>query len=438
MEYLSIGHSLRAWSMCIDIISLTIFYTHVLFIIDSLHMLTGCRDEMNVTIEATDHCIEVTTDLMIQFTDEPLGSEIDTLYLFEEEFEKDIQDGTFLGFISPPSTKQEFRAIYPPVTISELFEQGGGSGNMSPTMTTVESEMLPPVAADADTIDKLIQDHDNAAESSSSEGGSSSTAGIVSAVCIGLVLIGVVLFVFRRRRELNASFKGIRGFEKKEFSPTDDLEEGNAHAGGSKHSSRDEFSSGDSHDSSSMQSYSGSESASQSSESDDDDDSSQSDDSSASSRSSDYNDRVNPYPKTDPNAVHDVEGVARNASRGSAHRKRSSNGSMSSSSKSAGGSRAADDDSSAGSSGWDSSDGNSSVDTSLADSYTGDLSSSHSGRSDENSATYQDQLPSISSPVNNLLTQRGYVFNVCILSFCVSRHKFNNLSSFHCSLDISV
>ncbi len=362
---------------------------------------------MNVTIEDTDHCIEVTTELTIQFEDEPIGSEIDTLYLFEEEFENDIQDGTFLGFISPPSTKQEFRAIYPPVTMSELFEPGGGS-NASPT-STPESEMLPPVVTNVDALDKLIQDHDNAAESSS-EGENLSTAGIVSAVCIGLALIGVALFVVRRRRELNESFKGISGFEKRELSPTDDLEGGNAQDGNSKQSSRDEFSSGKSDDSSSMQSYSGSDSSSQSSQSDDD--SSQSDDdSTASSRSSEYDDRVNPYQKADPNLAHDVEGVARNAGR-SANRMRSSNGSLSSSSKSAGGSRVADDESSAGSSGWDSSDGNSSVDTSLADSYTGDLSSSHSGRSDENSTTLTEQLPYMSNPVDNLLTQRGCVVSV--------------------------
>lgn len=362
-----------------------------------------CREEMNVTIENTDHCIEVTTELMIQFEDEPIGSEIDILYLFEEEFENDIQDGTFLGFISNPSTKQEFRAIYPPVTMSELFEPGGGS-NASPT-STPESEMLPPVVANADTLDKLIQDHDNAAESSS-EGGKSSTAGIVSAACIGLILIGVALFVVRRRQELNKSFKGISGFEKRKFSPTDDLEGGNAQDVDSKHSSRDEFSSGKSDDSSSMQYYSGSESSSQSSQADDD--SSQSDDdSTASSQSSEYDDRVNPYQKADPNLAHDAEGVARNAGRSAANRMRSSNGNMSSTSKSAGGSRAADDESSAGSSGWDSSDGNSSVDTSLADSYTGELSSSHSGRSDENSTTLPDQLPNMSNPVDNLLTQRG-------------------------------
>ncbi len=364
---------------------------------------------MNVTIENTDHCIEVTTELMIQFEDEPIGSEIDILYLFEEEFENDIQDGTFLGLISPPSTKQEFRAIYPPVTMSELFEPGGAS-NATPT-STPESEILPPGVANADTLDKLIQDHDNAAESSS-EGGKSSIAGIVSAACIGFVLIGVALFVVRRRQKMNQSFKGISGFEKRElFSPTDDLEEGNAQNGDSKHSFRDEFSSGKSDDSSSIQYYSGSESSSQSSQSDDD--SSQSDDdSTASSRSSEYDDRVNLYQKADPNSVHDTEGVARNAGRSAANRMRSSNGSMSSSSKSAGGSRAADDESSAGSSGWDSSDGNSSVDTSLADSYTGELSSSHSGRSDENSTTLPDQLPNMLNPVDNLLSQRGYVFYV--------------------------
>lgn len=357
---------------------------------------------MNVTIEATDHCIEVTTDLSIQFVDELIGSEIDTLHLLEEEFENDIQDGTFLAFISPPSTKQEFRAIYPPVTMSELFEPGGG-GNPSPP-TTPESEMLPPVV-NSDTLDKLIQDHDNATKNPP-ERGNSSTAGIVSAVCIGLVLVGVAFFVVRRRRALNESYKGISGFEKKDLGPTYDLEGGIGQEGDSKHSSRDEFSSGESNDSSSMQSYSESERSGQSSESDSD--SSQSDDSSASSRSSEYDDRVNPYQKNDPNVAYDVEGGGRNASRSTAHRKRSSNGSMSSSSKSAGGSRAADDDSSAGSSGWDSSDGNSSVDTSTAESYTGDLSSSHSGRSDDNSATYPNQLPSMSNQVDNLLTQRRY------------------------------
>ncbi|KAL7436999.1 hypothetical protein ACHAXH_003039, partial [Discostella pseudostelligera] len=365
-------------------------------------MEAECRKGMNATIEATDHCIEVTTELTIQFMDEPSGSQIDTLYQFEEEFESDIQDGTFLGFISPPSTKQEFRAIYPPTLLSELFEHGDGGGNVASLPSTIpESETTQ--LADSDTIDKLIQDHDNATESSSSENENSNTAGIVSAVCIGLILIGITLFVVRRRRVLNSTFMGIRGFEKKEFSPTDDLEEGNARGdGGSKHSSRDEFSSGESDDSSSMQSYSSSENSSQSSESSQLDDSSQSnDDSSASSRSEEYDDRVNPYQKSDPNTANDVEGLARNVSR---RQKRLSTGSMSSSSKSAGGSRAADDDSSAGSSGWDSSDGNSSVDTSLADSYTGDLSSSHSGRSDDNTATNPDQLP---PQVGNLLTQRN-------------------------------
>jgi len=195
--------------------------------------------------EEGDHCIQVTTNLTLQFADEPLGSQNETLEYYSTKFQDDLIDGTFYNVIDA-ETQAQVRAVYPapaPVTVVEPGDNVG-SGN------------IPVPAPDNAWLNELIEG--NPAEE---EKKSSNTVGIVSGVCVSLAVVAVIIgaFLYRRRQRYDYDDYSKSGSDSysKDFDAKDDLERG---MGNASRSSRDEFSSGDSQSSSSMQSYSGSES----------------------------------------------------------------------------------------------------------------------------------------------------------------------------------
>ena len=359
---------------------------------------------------------------------------------FETEFNNDIEDGTYYLLIAPPETQEQFRHLYLPPPDGESGENGSGEeGGDSSTPS--------PVPFDPS---RLI---DQAESDNNTDGGSTPIAGIVSGVCVGIVAIGIGLFVYKKRYYNDDDWSSKDSSYKKEFDPENDLEGGNASGrSGSEYSSRDEFSSsGHSQSSSSMQSYSDSDRSSRSSRSTDTgsyssrsnsyttgssftssktgtEDGAGGPASVSASESDSYSSASASAKEKNPTPFQKDENLDENRNRATASTaataataasseidshststrgSRSSRGSKSTSasdpyranvdlmdqdiskgskasSKSSRSSRATptDDDSSAGSSGWDSSDGESSVDTGSVDSYdpntirTGDLDSS--------------------------------------------------------------
>ena len=101
-----------------SIISLYIKYSH-----------TECNpQEIPIPLQSTDHCIQLSTNLTLQFEDEPLNSQDEATLYFETEFNNDIEDGTYYLLIAPPETQEQFRHLYLPPPGEE---SDGGSENGS-------------------------------------------------------------------------------------------------------------------------------------------------------------------------------------------------------------------------------------------------------------------------------------------------------------------
>jgi len=464
-----------------------------------------CSNETTTSLQDTDHCIQVTTNLTISFTNEPLGSEQEALAFFENEFAEDCKDETFHNMIQPDETRDMIRAISLPTP---------------PPPTNVANDI--PTPKPSPGISDAVQPDD--------EEGGSNVAGIVSGVIFGFVFVGLFGFFVYRRGGFSDTKSKDSGSDfsykkNREFDPSADLEGGNIDvnkqgskysSSGSSGSSRDEFSSGDSQSSGSMQSFSGSDSSRSSNDSRSSytSRSSRTSRSSATSRSSRYSTSPSSTSKTPPdtgpesvsasetdsfssasasadaNSPYEGGGVAvtraaalgrarshgsseeddGSARRGSLHSKSDSHGSSSvgdasdprnvmdegssmgsrSSPRSRGSKSSATsshhtgdssepyktnvdlmdveplskstttgEDSSAGSSGWDSSDGDSSVDTGSVDSYdpndlgssaggsTYPSASSSSGDASTSMLTEEQGLPAMMNPAVNPVVQRG-------------------------------
>jgi len=369
-----------------------------------------CSEEIKVEVqlEGTDHCIEVSTNVTLEFFGEPAGSNsTDTIAYFEDRFEMDVESGAFLDLIVPPSTKREFRATY-----SAADPPSAGNA-----METVEP--VPPVVADDNgefDADEFLQQAEDAKNPGGAggdgEGGGSNAAGIAAGVCIGFLVVGVAgFFVYRNRvygrfwwaddkshdgdENSRTNRDGRESYSTPEFGREDGANDlrGRADDDGSEASSRDQISSGGSDsDSSSMASFSGTSES---------DDSSSSGSTSSSSSSSSSNDSVEGTSRVSLSSYQtSVSGagpasLASSTTSGDAPPKGDARGDESNSLRDRAGKRnvarasaaltnsgtPTEDDSSAGSSGWDSSDGESSVDSASVDSYTGDLDSSKDSKS---------------------------------------------------------
>jgi len=220
-----------------------------------------CSPEiLNDTTQDGDHCIQITTNLTLQLTDEPLGTQNETLMHFTDQFGDDLQDGTFYNLILPVDTRMEIRAVYPVPAVVETLPKGNVGDSSATIPTPTPTSWL------------VGFNQQNRGNNDDTKEPSSSVAGIVSGVCVGLLVAGMGFFLYRRRQSYKDDFSkdGSGSYTKKrDFDPANDLEGGavgrNNKGSGSQYSSRDEFSSGESQSSSSMQSYSGSESDSTSS-----------------------------------------------------------------------------------------------------------------------------------------------------------------------------
>ena len=350
----------------------------------------------------------------MEFEDEP--PEYDrtaAIAYFETQFDIDVENGNFHDMIVPPSTKEEFRTIY----ISTAPVAPG----YNTTMTNDSSF----------DVDEFIADSE-ASEGDRAEGGPNK-AGIAVAVCIGVAVVGIIGFLVHRRRsshtwgwfddkshdgEAGKSKDGRESYATPDFDAVegdmkaraeDDRDgDGSSDSSSSSSSSRDRISSGRSDsDSSSMASFSSSESDSDSS-SGASTDGSRDRGSRSTYQSSASGGPASAYSLTptdidvdDDNDVgrqapggprdnaptsprDDDRASRRNVARAAAALRKESGsshgGSVSSVKDASMGSRTpTDDDSSAGSSGWDSSDDDSTEYSGSVESYKGDLDSSKSG-----------------------------------------------------------
>eukprot|EP00581_Thalassiosira_minuscula_P011605 CAMPEP_0183715174 /NCGR_PEP_ID=MMETSP0737-20130205/9512_1 /TAXON_ID=385413 /ORGANISM="Thalassiosira miniscula, Strain CCMP1093" /LENGTH=1373 /DNA_ID=CAMNT_0025944259 /DNA_START=219 /DNA_END=4340 /DNA_ORIENTATION=+ len=418
-----------------------------------------CDGETAATKQDTDHCIAVTTELPLQFINEPTESKEEALAFFTANFDRDLLDGTFRSLINPEETRLMVKGVYPvPIPGSELVpldpnDDGGDNDKPKPGGIPIVGPQIPvggvPTAKPSPDLKAILEGIDqNRAAAAEEEGGKASAGGIAAGVVVSVISISALgFFVWRRRKNSygsDISSKSSSGYDKKEFDPFDDLEGGRKKASrsgssGSSYSSssRDEFSSGDSQSSGSMQSFSGSDSSSRSSRSSAS--GSYTSRSSRSSRSSSYYSSSFSTSRSGTNSKEDSKNSSSNSGKGSAdspHEKDggaaavqrldsegsstlfsaqnshgssvgeasdpqrataskgegsshggssySSNGGpfrtnvdlMDTAADNAGtdtevskGTATGDDDSSAGSSGWESSDGDSSADTGSVDSY---------------------------------------------------------------------
>ena len=436
---------------------------------------------MPIPLQPSDHCIQIATNLTLQLTNEPSGSQTTTKSYFEDEFNEDIQNTQFYLSIVPESTQQLFRHLYLP-SPDDVIIGSTDDGNSSPTKSPTKG------GYDADELLKEIQGDSS---NNNDDGGGTPVAGIAAGVSVGVVALIVGLFVYKKRRRYHddwSSKSSNSSYNKKEFDPSNDLERGDlsGRSGGSQYSSR--YSS-HSQSSGSIQSYSGSESWSRSSRSSASSQSTRSKSShsylsgsytssktgsqSQTPRSSDESSyssasdvgNVSPAVKNDESANSPTDANEENVAQaavlvgrsGDSASQQSASTAQSNStraSKSSRGSEYSDsesensegylanvnlmdeaaskgskrsqssshatpkstDDSSAGSSGWDSSDGDSSVDTGSVDSYdpntirTGDLDSQPSHPSDTSSEADmvfdQDDNRGI-NPAHNPVVQPG-------------------------------
>jgi hypothetical protein len=372
--------------------------------------VADCTDEIKVGLQQdTDHCIEVTTNVTLEFEDEPPdNNRTIAIAYFVTQFEIDVENGNFHDMIVPPSTKSEVRTIYSSITpIAEYNATMTNDSNFD--------------------VEKFIQENE---ESEGGGKGGPNSAGIAAGVCIGIAVIGIVGFLVYRRRsghswgwfddkshdeEAGKSKDGRESYATPDF----DVVEGDMKADGRRGDDRDGDGSSDASSSSSRDRISSERSESDSasmasfSSSDSDSDSSSS---TSTDRSRDVVSRGSTYQSSasgggpasayslTPTDIDDDDGhptpgrprdtpttprddgraSKRNVARAAAALRKESGsshgGSVSSAKDASMGSRTpTDDDSSAGSSGWDSSDDDSTEYSGSVESYKGDLDSSKSG-----------------------------------------------------------
>ena len=238
---------------------LSLKFTHTIVYLSPPTTNIECNlQEMPIPLQPTDHCIQIATNLTLQLTNEPSGSQTTTKSYFEDEFNEDIQNTQFYLSIVPESTQQMFRHLYLPSPDDVII--GSKDGDISPTKSPTKG------GYDADELLKEIQGDSS---NNNDDGGGTPVAGIAAGVSVGVVALIIGLFVYRKRRKYHddwSSKSSNSSYNKKEFDPSNDLERGDlsGRSGGSQYSSR--YSS-HSQSSGSIQSYSGSESWSRSSRS---------------------------------------------------------------------------------------------------------------------------------------------------------------------------
>jgi hypothetical protein len=219
-----------------------------------------------------------------------------------------------------------------------------------------------------------LLDPDNSIGGSEGDRKKTNTIAIVASSCIMLLLIGVVVGLFIHRHRNYGSDKsdvvdGINERDGRESYATPDFDDtpNDLEGGEKKRDVSKVFPVAESgSDSSSMESFSGSSSDDDSSTSTSD---SSADDDDESSGSSKYKSSVSEVGSAAE--VYAAHGNSRTSSRSSSR--------SSAKDRSRASSTPTDEDSSAGSSGWESSDGSSSVDSASVESYKGDLTSLKSG-----------------------------------------------------------
>lgn len=305
---------------------------------------TSLMDVVDVECDAenttfmTDHCIEVKNTVILEFVNEsPNSNHNDTLNYMEDKFVTDINNGEFRNLILPTSTKEEFRLLY---------------SSTDSTSTDENAALLNP--------DNAIGDADKK---------KTNTITIVASSCIALSLIGVVVGLFMRRRNHRSDksdvVDGISERDGREsYAATPDFDTPNDLEGGEKERNVSKaFPVAESgSDSSSMESFSGSSS----------------DDSSTSTSDSSADDEL-PLEKYRSSILEVGSAAEVYAAHGNSRASSQSSSRSSAKDRSRASSTPTDEDSSAGSSGWESSNGSSSVDSASVESYKGDLTSLKSG-----------------------------------------------------------